>query len=403
MDFEPEKLFIGLTDFFAILLPGALLTYVIDALGLGRALIGSRYTNLTGPAGWVAFFFASYLFGHFIFLLGSWLLDDYVYDKIRDATSWRQIRRLVSEDRNEKRKKVFPALATWLADFLIKKDKDSNHALTQALRIKDKYLGRLNFPSGINAFQWCRARLNLEHPEAAAAVERFDAASKFFRSLIVVLCLLVLLGLALFFLPLFPVAIPNLKAPYWRGLAIALVSLVLLCLAFWRYVDQRVKATNQAYWYIITLEGVGTNALLPPQLPQPEPRISRAGGVVYRKGDTGPEYLLVQASRAPNEWVLPKGHIEPGETMQETAVREVREETGVWARMGPRLEPIQYIVDDEAVTVQFYLMRSVEEGKASEKREHQWFQLAEALQKASHSQTRELLQEADRRMKTAAD
>jgi len=130
---------------------------------------------------------------------------------------------------------------------------------------------------------------------------------------------------------------------------------------------------------------------------QPRSDISRAGGVVWRKVNNQVEYLLVRATRAPNEWVLPKGHIEPGETMQEAAVREVHEETGVRARIGPPLDVMRYTVADEPVTVQFYLMRSLKEGKAGEKREHKWFPLHEALQKATHPQTQRLLELADQR------
>lgn len=130
---------------------------------------------------------------------------------------------------------------------------------------------------------------------------------------------------------------------------------------------------------------------------QPKSDISRAGGVVWRKVNNQVQYLLVRATRAPNEWVLPKGHVEPGETIQEAALREVREETGVRARIGPPLDVMEYAVADEHVTVQFYLMRSLKEGKAGEKREHKWFPLHEALQKATHPQTQRLLELADQR------
>ncbi|HEV2379428.1 MAG TPA: NUDIX domain-containing protein [Terriglobia bacterium] len=401
MDFEPDKFFIGLTDFFAILLPGALLAYCLNGAGLGHVLLGSGYANLKGTEAWVAFLFVSYLLGHFIFLLGSWLLDDRVYDTIRNATTYRQIRRLASQDRKEKGKKVASATVLWLASRFIRQDKDSDRALAQTLRIRDKYLDRLNSPSGINAFQWCKARLNLEHREAFATVERLEAASKFFRSLIVVLGPLALWGTGLSILSLLTLALPKLGVHRWNGPAVALVSLILLYLALWRYVDQRLKATNQAYWYVITLEAKGASAPQPSQFSVPGsdvPDISRAGGVVYRNRDNRPEYLLVQATSAPNEWVLPKGHIELGETMQETAVREVHEETGVWASIGPPLDVMRYTVADEPVTVQFYLMHSLREGKAGEKREHKWFPLHEALQKATHPQTRRLLELADRQM-----
>ena len=60
---------------------------------------------------------------------------------------------------------------------------------------------------------------------------------------------------------------------------------------------------------------------------------THAGGVVYRLKDKTPELLVVTARRDPSAWVLPKGHVERGESTEQTAVREIFEEAGVTARI----------------------------------------------------------------------
>ncbi|MBW3584213.1 MAG: NUDIX domain-containing protein [Euryarchaeota archaeon] len=51
------------------------------------------------------------------------------------------------------------------------------------------------------------------------------------------------------------------------------------------------------------------------------------GTVVYRQDDDGPVYLLLQYPGG--HWDFPKGHVEPGESEEETTRREVEEETGI--------------------------------------------------------------------------
>src|SRR5687768_130916 len=96
MDFDPQKFFIGLMEFFSILLPGALLTYMLMAWAGPSVLGDEKYNALIGPAGWVAFLAASYMLGHLVFLLGSWL--DLPYDWLRGRTVNKQVRRLARRD-----------------------------------------------------------------------------------------------------------------------------------------------------------------------------------------------------------------------------------------------------------------------------------------------------------------
>jgi 8-oxo-dGTP pyrophosphatase MutT (NUDIX family) len=371
MNLEPQKFFVGVIDFFSILLPGALLTYLLkDDIG-PRFLGAEDFARLAGTEGWAVFLFSAYLLGHFIFLVGSWLLDDHLYDPLRNATYGGHVTRLA------KGEEPSPVWTRWLAMRLFKPDVD--HTVHQAVKIKEHYLDPIKASTAINAFQWCKARLTLEHPDAIATVQRFEADSKFFRSLLIVLCVLIPWGLV-------------------KGrMAVASVSVTLLGLAFWRYVDQRTKATNQAYWYIITLESQREGGVR--ESPQAQAAgASHAGGVVFRPVGGHVEYLLVQDKRTLREWVLPKGHIEFGERMQETAVREVREETGVWARVISELDDVSYAVNGDPVKVQFYLMEAVEEGQPCDHgREHAWLPFEKALDRASHEESRELLRLAEQR------
>ncbi|HEX8598389.1 MAG TPA: NUDIX hydrolase [Chloroflexia bacterium] len=66
-----------------------------------------------------------------------------------------------------------------------------------------------------------------------------------------------------------------------------------------------------------------------------------AGGVVYRRvGDTY-EVVAVHRNRH-TDWSLPKGHIEKGETQEQAALREVKEETGLDARIVDSLGEVVY-------------------------------------------------------------
>jgi len=93
---------------------------------------------------------------------------------------------------------------------------------------------------------------------------------------------------------------------------------------------------------------------------------------------------------------LPKGHIKPGEKLQETAVREVHEESGVWAGIKGPLGESSYTFKDKPIKVQFYLMEALKQGRPIErKRKHAWVDLEEALERNLVERHRELLKQAE--------
>ena len=179
---EPQKFFIGVIDLFSVLMPGALVAYVLK-YEARQAGLPAPTDTLADTESWVVFLFASYLLGHLAFLLGGTI--DSAYEVLRSGTALGQTTRLAKGKRPS---------SSWLrraARALFSKHADA--ALVQALRMKVRSLRRLSAEGSINTFQWCKARLSKEHPDGLAAVQRFEADSKFFRSFVVVLAALAIL------------------------------------------------------------------------------------------------------------------------------------------------------------------------------------------------------------------
>ena len=91
-----------------------------------------------------------------------------------------------------------------------------------------------------------------------------------------------------------------------------------------------------------------------------------AGGVVYRVAEDGVE-IVIGGFRSQEGWTwgLPKGTPDPGETMEQTAIREVTEETGLKVALEAPIDNIQYwfFRSSDGVrchkTVHFYLMTPI--------------------------------------------
>ena len=85
-----------------------------------------------------------------------------------------------------------------------------------------------------------------------------------------------------------------------------------------------------------------------------------AGGLVLRRNGAAYDALLIGRGH-PRVWSLPKGHVEPRETHEQAALREVREETGCWAEILSKLPEISYWFylngTKHKKAVHFYLMR----------------------------------------------
>jgi 8-oxo-dGTP pyrophosphatase MutT (NUDIX family) len=128
-----------------------------------------------------------------------------------------------------------------------------------------------------------------------------------------------------------------------------------------------------------------------------------AGGVIVRTGETGEIELCVINPVGRSVWALPKGGIEPGETDDMAALREVREETGIEGVVEADLGIIDYWFysrgDDTRVhkTVHFFLMRAV--GGDTSRHDHEvsealWVTVDGALDRMTYPNERQIVRAA---------
>lgn len=260
MNAEPQKFFVGLIDLFSIWLPGAILAFVLrdDGKAFGEELgLGFEWGSLEA---WAVFLLASYLLGHFIFAVGA-IVFDRIDKRVRRVAEhrWRRVTGQLdkpirdeptereqhearwTEDRQERSLGIadllwrpFDPLLGWIGGVIF--SLEAWAALDTVRALKRKRLHDIDGNPAINCFQWSKARLAVQCPEALAMVQRFEADSKFFRSLGAVLAVL---------------AVWSWVHGHER---IFIASVIFMPAAVARFLDLRAKSTSQAYWLILALE-----------------------------------------------------------------------------------------------------------------------------------------------------
>jgi hypothetical protein len=215
---KPGDFLIGVLDFFAILLPGSMATWLVTRyLPPGEMLrllsFGPGNAAPDDATLWAAFLLSSYVFGHFVFLAGARL--DTSYDR------WRRRTKPTDSDRsyqaaNDLRKRLTPSLTE--AQF--------------------------------STLKWAKAFIQLQGPAARTEIDRLEADSKFFRSLVVVS-----VAIGLHFLL-------RERAP---GLGLGCFAVSFM--AYRRYIDQRWKMTELSYSTVVILDATRPAASPPSATP----------------------------------------------------------------------------------------------------------------------------------------
>jgi len=213
---KPSDFFLGVIDFFGVLLPGAFIVYLL------QPIIGTDITAMwlpTSPTqGWVVFLVLAYIVGHLLHAVGSWLLDEYVYGKLY-LPLWRsshsQAAKLVRQDNPSALHENKEAASTLLARVYLTTDAN---------------------PQGTNYYDWCLSDVRMNSPAGATEVDRVQADSKFFRSMVFVFLVAGFIGLG--------------KCLVWW---VSAGALALAVFAIWRFCKLRWTATKRVYEYYLLL------------------------------------------------------------------------------------------------------------------------------------------------------
>lgn len=204
---KPGDFLLGVLDFFAILLPGAIATWLVaEYLGNdAESLIAPGPSDDADPVVlWVVFLLASYTLGHFAFMIGARL--DPLYDR------WRKGAHPVEKD---------PTF------------QDAKELREQIMAPHEK--GEPEF----SLLKWAQSYILIHSPQSRVEIDRLMADSKFFRSLV-------------------PLSVPlALHFAIGEQCLGALGAIVLGALSFVRYREQRWKATELSYATAVILYATG--------------------------------------------------------------------------------------------------------------------------------------------------
>lgn len=127
--------------------------------------------------------------------------------------------------------------------------------------------------------------------------------------------------------------------------------------------------------------------------------VRAAGGVVFRKTRRGKLRILVAHRPRYDDWTLPKGKADGKETPEETAVREILEETGNNCRIVAPLGTTRYRVQGGVKEVAWFAMRPLPDSRPFKKNSEvdaiEWLSRSKTMARLSYDVDRELIADTD--------
>ncbi len=109
--------------------------------------------------------------------------------------------------------------------------------------------------------------------------------------------------------------------------------------------------------------------------------IRQSGAILLHQIKSGTELLLKKKKKNPAHWIFPKGHIEPGETAEAAAARELLEEAGVEGCVTRPLGTCLFARNGKSYSVTYFLLQYVSTPSAGEAgREPTWYPVETAME-----------------------
>lgn len=229
--------YIGVLDFFAVLLPG-----VIAAVLLAVAL--NKFPEKPEVFHWAVIFVIGYILGHLLFAIGGLLLDPVLYDPLFKPDS--ELEKcpaiqisppgLITAYRHQNcqifvyAKRLIEQSPTYM--------KGRTQSLLKTGATEPPYK-LAKGPEGIH--KWARAWLSLHSPSSIAELERLEADSKLFRSLGIMVPVIIVAGWS------------RIMHQSHHPFIVVTVGLGILLLVLSRYCDLRQKSTRTCYLHFVQL------------------------------------------------------------------------------------------------------------------------------------------------------